>query len=140
MSKIDYTGRPLSELAAAIHANAVEKGWWGESRNFGELMMLVVTEAAEAMEDWRTGREPGDVVYESRGSDGRWRPILIDKVAWMIERGYEVRPAGIPSELADIIVRVLDICGAYNVPIDQVVADKMTYNATRPHRHGDKRA
>jgi hypothetical protein len=51
-----------------------------------------------------------------------------------------LKPEGIPSELADIIIRVLHMCAFYKVDIAHTLADKMAYNETRPHRNGGKRS
>jgi len=56
------------------------------------------------------------------------------------DEGWYTKPIGIPSELADIIIRVLDICGAYGVDIDAAVESKMEFNETREVRHGGKRS
>jgi NTP pyrophosphatase (non-canonical NTP hydrolase) len=45
---------------------------------------------------------------------------------------------GIPSELADIIIRVMDIGGLYGIDIDKAVKEKLQYNESRPYRHGGK--
>lgn len=47
---------------------------------------------------------------------------------------------GIPVELADIIIRILDYCGYLNIDIGTVVEDKINYNIIRGFRHGNKRA
>ena len=40
------------------------------------------------------------------------------------------------EELADIMIRLLDLMGYAQMDVDTVVATKMEYNATRPYRHG----
>jgi len=40
------------------------------------------------------------------------------------------------EELADIMIRLLDLMGYAQMDVDSVVAAKMEYNATRPYRHG----
>lgn len=42
------------------------------------------------------------------------------------------------DELADIIIRCLDFCGANNIDIDFHIQAKMRYNSLRPHKHGKK--
>lgn len=39
-------------------------------------------------------------------------------------------------ELADVIIRIMDYCGAFGVPIGDAVLAKMRFNATRPRMHG----
>lgn len=41
-------------------------------------------------------------------------------------------------ELADALIRILDYCYHYNLPIDLAVQDKMLFNSTRPYKHGKK--
>lgn len=43
---------------------------------------------------------------------------------------------GFDVELADALIRILDLCGANNVDIGKVVRDKLAYNKSRPYRHG----
>ena len=46
----------LNELAAEIHQNAVAHGWWEEDRGVPEVLMLCVSELAEALEEYREDR------------------------------------------------------------------------------------
>ena len=46
----------LNELAAAVHENAVAHGWWEQERELPEILMLCVSELAEALEEYRSGR------------------------------------------------------------------------------------
>lgn len=48
------------------------------------------------------------------------------------------KPEGLPSELADIVIRVADLCGALGIDLGEAIAKKMTYNETRTHRHGGR--
>lgn len=107
--------KTINELVEKAHSNAVTKGWWDEDRSFGEIIVLIHSEASEALEDFRNGKQPTEVYYEG------------DK------------PCGIPSELADIVIRVFDACGRYGIDLDGAIAQKMAYNATRPQRHGGKK-
>lgn len=108
----------LNELAVRAHLTARDLGWWDKPPEVGTVLALIHSEVSEALEE---ARKPGRA--------------LID---------YEVEEAtgkitGFPSELADIIIRVLDLCGFLNLNIDQLILDKMKYNETREYRHGGKR-
>lgn len=46
------------------------------------------------------------------------------------------KPEGVPSELADIVIRVFDVAGWLGIDLEQEVADKLDYNSTRQHKHG----
>lgn len=45
---------------------------------------------------------------------------------------------GIAEELADTIIRVLDLAAYLEINIDQEVANKQVANSSRPHMHGRK--
>jgi NTP pyrophosphatase (non-canonical NTP hydrolase) len=101
-----------------VHKNAVQHGWYDGkgAKNFGELLMLVVTEVAEVMEEYRNGRLMKETYVNKNG-----------------------KMCGIPSELADIVIRVMDICGYYNIDLEQAIAEKHEYNKSRPYKHGGKK-
>lgn len=98
----------LNELAQKCHA--ANQTWWhdpktGEkiTRNKGELLMLIVSEVAEAMEGERKNLQ--DTHLPKR------------KMA-------EV-------ELADVLIRVFDYAGAFGYDLDGAFAEKLAYNAIR---------
>ena len=46
---------------------------------------------------------------------------------------------GVPSELADIVIRVLDLAEYYGIDMGEAIAQKHAYNLTRPYKHGGKK-
>lgn len=44
------------------------------------------------------------------------------------------------AELADTIIRVFNYAGGYNLPLAEVLLEKMDYNDARPFKHGGKKA
>ena len=104
----------LNEMVDKAHANAIDKGWWCEERTFGELVALCHSELSEALEEYRNG--VGLTVVYHNGE----------------------KPEGIPIELADVLIRIFDMCGKYGIDLEEAVRIKMKYNSTRPIRHGGK--
>jgi len=109
----------LNELRDRVHTLAVEKGWYDGRENLdattiGSMLALVHSELSEALEELRDGQRPGDVHYK-HGSQ---------------------KPEGFGVELADAIIRILDLCGALHIDIERCVALKHAYNHTRERRHG----
>ncbi len=124
--------KSINELVQAAHQNAVSKGWWEQERSFGEIIALIHSEASEALEDHRNGHEPDKAWYEEKTAEG-----FVVKHGLFLEPTW--KPCGIPSELADIVIRVFDACGRYGIDLEKAIAEKMAYNATRPRRHGGKK-
>lgn len=100
------------------HGMAKEKGWWNEPRSVEECLMLAVTEVAEAVEWYRDFKgDPADVfkpatelVYpgapKQRGLQcGEFTGETTDP------QNPSAKPVGIPSELADVCIRVCDLMG-----------------------------
>ena len=104
---------PLGRLAHDIYENNVKHGFWDAERNFGEILALIHSEVSEALEEYRDGHAVGERYYRADG-----------------------KPEGVPSELADVVIRVLDVCAGFGIDIDDVIAEKMRFNAGRPYRHG----
>lgn len=113
----------LRDLVRDAHANSVSKGFHDEQGESGSVLattrrdlarlMLITSEVAEAAEDVRVG-------------------------AYALTFAPNGKPTGLPSELADVVVRVADMCGALGIDLDEAVRVKMAYNASRPHMHGKR--
>jgi NTP pyrophosphatase (non-canonical NTP hydrolase) len=115
-------------------------------------MALVHSEASEALEEVREGHAPTETHYKyTRVSTEGWEGSTVrhnDRGIWLDgqrvtpdnaeEFGYDAKPEGVPSELADVIIRVLDICGYYGIDIEHAMLTKAKYNEGRSHRHGEK--
>ena len=57
----------LNELAAVVHENAVAHGWWEQERELPEILMLCVSELAEALEEYRAGKP--NIYYNVEGEE-----------------------------------------------------------------------
>ena len=104
----------LNKLRDRAYDNAKTKGFHDEPRTFGDGIALIHSEASEALE-----------AYHDNGIEAWFTP--------------ENKPEGVPHELADIVIRVADLCGELGIDLHAAVETKLAYNATRPHRHGGKR-
>lgn len=120
----------LNDLANSIHDNAKQKGFWDSPRNHGECIALMHSELSEALEELRKGFKPSDIYFKD--AEYGATPFAGAEVY------PETKPEGVPSELADCIIRILDFCGAHKIDIDFAVRQKIAYNTTRPVMHGKK--
>lgn len=69
---------------------------------------------AEAVEEYRKGRDPREIYYNGE------------------------KPEGIPIELADAVIRILDYCEFAGIDLESAISIKARYNESRPYRHGGK--
>lgn len=102
----------LNKLAADIHQVSIEHGFWEKDRNFGEQLMLAVSELSEALEADRDG-EPA---YYREINGGK--------------------PEGVAVEIIDCIIRCFDTLCPMGVDIDSIMDEKIGYNRKRPYKHG----
>lgn len=128
--------KSLNQLRDEIHANAKEKGFFDKKREVGTMLMLIVSELAEALEADRVGDYCSFSKYEEckKGMDMGLRPSEdIEKYAFekYIKNTFE-------DELADVIIRTLDICGYLDIDIERNVFAKMEYNKTREKMHSKR--
>lgn len=121
----------LNELANKAHAAAVEKGFYERKRDLPELAMLIITELSEAVEAERKGAkiEAYRQKWACEYNVEDWDANIFAK--------YDIDMRGtIEEEIADAIIRILDLCGYYGINIDAWVETKMKYNSMRPKKHG----
>lgn len=116
-----YQTQAIRDLQESVHAANVKAGWWSDlttgeriERNRGEMLMLVVTEVAEAMEGERKG-------------------LMDDKLPH--------RPMA-EVELADVVIRILDYCGGFGYDLAGAMDEKLEFNKSREdhsieHRKGE---
>lgn len=98
------------------YKTAKEKGFYDEEHNFGMDIALVQSELSEALEEYRKGMPLRGVAFDEDGTRH-----------------------GILPELADAVIRIMTICGSYNLDLGGEILRKMEYNKSRSYRHGGKK-
>jgi len=93
----------LTSIQNKLHGQARDMGWHNKEREVGTLIALCHSELSEALE-------------------GARKDLMDDhlKERKMLE-----------VELADCIIRILDMAGLYNLDVAGAIADKHLYNANR---------
>lgn len=114
----------LNESAKTILKNNIEKGF-DDAYNLGELLMLITSELSEALESHRKGKFSNWVSYQKDLSDcGE-----IESFKLHIKDTFE-------DEIADAIIRLLDLVGRLNIDIEKHINAKVSFNKSRPYKHG----
>lgn len=80
-------------------------------RNVGELLMLINTELSEGMEAWRKNKMDDHLPNRS----------------------------GLEVELADALIRILDMAAGLRLDLGGAFLEKLKYNKSRGHMHGGKK-
>lgn len=129
----------MKNLIAQAHGTAKEKGFWDTERNVSEMLMLIVSELAEAQEALRknhfadksaiTGLSQ-DIELEKSDDEfqmdkGIWKGLFEDKVKSSFE-----------DEIADVAIRLFDLCGGLDIDLEKHIELKMKYNSMRGYKHG----
>ena len=91
----------LTDFARIAHE--CNKTWWAEDWNFGEKIAVIHSELSEALEADRKDLTDDHLTHR---------------------KGVEV-------ELADVFIRLGDLCGKLGINIGQVIAEKLIYNSNR---------
>lgn len=106
----------INQYAAEVHTANV--GWWNDpatgapvTRNVGELLMLCVSELAEAMEGHRKNLQDDKLPHRK-----------------MIE-----------VELADTVIRILDLAAGFELDLGGAMVEKMAFNAQRADHKAEQR-
>ena len=103
-----------------IHSNAKAHGWWDgvspedKLKLIPEKLLLIIAEVAEATEEYR---------------DGKMDTYL----------GAGGKPEGFWVEVADAVIRILDLCGVLELDIANAITEKLQYNSSRLDHKVDNR-
>lgn len=136
----------VDEAAVEIHKTARDHGFWDKERNFGEMLMLVTSELAEALEEDRDGNP---TVYFKCRSCGYWQmeEPAGDEMHYIAlgvpcPSTEPLKPEGALVEVVDAIIRLLDTgqdqASRTRWTIGGVMRMKMDYNEQREAMHGKK--
>lgn len=108
----------LDEAQQSVHEQATLNGFWETGVTVGDKIALIHSEASEALEIHRDPEHQLTDVWE-RPEDGK--------------------PEGFIIELADIVIRCMDLAERFDLSLERAIEKKMAFNATRPYKHGNKR-
>ena len=78
----------INNLQKRAYENSLKHGFHGEGneKEFGDIIALMHSELSEAYEEYRHHHGLNETYYEADG-----------------------KPDGVPSELADVVIRILDL-------------------------------
>lgn len=107
----------IAEWQEEVRKNELAKGFSDELVHedlTARKLALIHSEVSEALEELRAGN-------------------MITKCD---DNG---KPVGFPSELADIVIRVMTLAELHEIDLEAEIELKHAYNKTRPAKHGGKK-
>lgn len=126
----------MREVQAAAHANSRSKGFYDDleiidhaALTASEYMRLRLNATLARL--GMIGSEVGEAVDAFRDSYGN---MLAFKIPGPF--GRELKGTVQGSELADIVIRVMDLAEFTGIDLGAEIEAKMAKNAAREHRHG----
>lgn len=110
----------LRDIQKAVWRTAEEHGWHKENDSIPVKLVMIHSEVSEALEEYRNTPPECEVSH-------------------LYYKDSSAKPEGFGVELADIVIRVLDLAEMVGADLTDLILTKMEYNESRPYRHGGKR-
>jgi len=125
----------INKLSKQIHENNKAKGFYDDKKNIGEMLALIHSEVSEALE---ADREDSYAIPlgNTKSADTIFNCYQDDEV-FQTEFEHWIKDT-FEDELADIVIRVMDLAAYKKIDLETHIKAKMRYNSLRPHKHGKK--
>lgn len=120
----------INQLSKEIHAINVKNGFYEGEKNIGEMLALIHSEVSEALEaDRKSAEYPVfDACHILETGDNDEFKYFFESY---IKDSFE-------DELADIMIRVMDLAAYKGIDLENHIKAKMRYNSLRQYKHGKK--
>jgi NTP pyrophosphatase (non-canonical NTP hydrolase) len=120
----------IKDLQKDIHQNAVDHGFYEGKKNIPELIALCHSELSEALEEYRSKR------MKTYSSCVHIPGECEDEALSKCPECEKLKPEGFGIELADCVIRILDLAEYLGYDMEALILQKHKYNKTRPYKHG----
>lgn len=129
----------MKNLIDKAHGTAKEKGFWDTERNVSEMLMLIVSELAEAQEALRKDHFAKPLTTASLAHDLELlktdEEFELNISEWKESFEQHIK-SSFEDEIADVAIRLFDLCGGLNIDLEKHIELKMKYNSMRGYKHG----
>lgn len=98
------------------------------------------------MENGRTMKELAEEIHKTAKEKGFWEGgtrnflealmLIVSEAGECCEAYRKQEKEKMAEELADLVIRALDLAEGFGIDIEKEVLKKMEYNKTRPYKHG----
>lgn len=129
----------FNQLADEVHSTARAKGWWDGDKLYDEVKdHLIKTQASLEMIE--------AVLKRLERNVGESVALMHSELSEALEAARHGNPpddkcpqySGIETELADVIIRIMDVSRAHGWRVAEALEAKREFNKTRTYKHGGK--
>ncbi len=132
----------LNELSKNIYEANKAKGFWDEREEFRDILngdLYVLCD--EYYDEYSNTRVEFSRVDKALRSEALM--LIVSELSEALEAiRKDLMDDKLPEykgehvELVDALIRILDYAGGYGVDLDTILEKKLSFNATRPYKHG----
>lgn len=132
----------IQELQQAVHQNSIDHGFYDRPFNPAEKLALIHSEVSEALEAERNEayahRETLDALYHDVIIDADHNLADVGTKNELIEYFERKIKNTYGDELADAVIRIMDLAQYEQIDLYKHIMLKHWYNKQREYKHGKK--
>ena len=118
----------IKELVKKSHKNAREKGFWKEYE-------ISCYELNNALKNF-SSRNIEECIFIKNAIISQSLLLIVSEITEAVEGLRKGDVDNFKEELADVAIRLADLCGGLDIDLEEEIKKKIDKNKNRPYKHG----